>query len=102
MPANDDYMGDARPTNAPPAPEEDSHEGEEDYGETTTIPKSLCPDMQPGDEVVLRIVRGMDDKWEVAYAPEKGGEEKGEGERPPPGEEGEGNPGGGEMRSMLY
>ena len=44
-------------------------------GETTLIPKSILAgkDFQPGDEVVLKIVKLYDDQAEVEYAAEKPG-----------------------------
>lgn len=46
---------------------------------TGLLPKSILAgkDFQPGDEIVLKINRIMDDQVEVSYAPEKGGEDKG-------------------------
>lgn len=56
------------------------NETEEQQGPTALVPKSLLAgkDFKPGEEVVFKIVRMLDDEVEVAYAPEKpGGESKG-------------------------
>jgi hypothetical protein len=36
---------------------------------TALIPKSISPDMQPGEEMVLKVVRVHDDQYEVEYSP---------------------------------
>jgi hypothetical protein len=40
---------------------------EESGQQTALIPKKLCPDMKVGDKVILKIVAGHDDDWEVVY-----------------------------------
>lgn len=59
-----------------------SQEAEEHKGdETALLPKSILmgKEFKPGEEVVLEIVRMLDDQVEVKYASEKGeGEESGE------------------------
>lgn len=58
---------------------EQREEGQEDQGQQTAlIPKSLCPDMKVGDEMVVKIVGGHENDWEVEYAPEKHGEDEAE------------------------
>lgn len=69
-PGNDMY------SDADMGPESESAEPSESEGQTSVIPKSLCPGMKPGEEIVLKIVRVTDDSYEVAYAPEKGKEEE--------------------------
>lgn len=44
---------------------------EEGEYEETTIPKSICPGMKVGDEVVLKITGELEDEWRVAYAPQE-------------------------------
>lgn len=61
-----------------------SHADDTPVGEdepTGLLPKSILAGkhFEPGDEIVLRITRIMDDQVEVAYAPEKKSDE-GEGE----------------------
>lgn len=85
---SDEMYSDAAP--AEPKPEAEDGK-KEDKGETALIPKSLCPDMKPGDEVVLKIERGLEDDWEVSYAPKK--KESPEPVSAPPQ--------GGEMSSMM-
>ena len=59
-------------------------EGEhKDSGKTALINSDICPDMKPGDEMVLRIERVMDGQYECSYSPEpshKGEGGDGEGE----------------------
>lgn len=73
-----------------------------DESETTLIPKSICPgmDFEPGDEVMLRVVRVHEGDLEVAYAPKEEGdkEEGGQGEEPA---QASMPSGGGEMSSMM-
>lgn len=72
---------------APSGPDE---EEQEEGQQTTTVPKSICPGMKVGDEMVLKIVADHDQSWEVAYAPGKDQEEEGGGGQgyggPPPDE----------------
>lgn len=53
---------------------------EEDYGETALLPKTILAgkEFDVGDEVVLKIVHKYKDEVEVAYAPEKKKEDKGD------------------------
>lgn len=55
---------------APPADKTSKSEESGDQGITALLPKNICPGMEPGDEMVLKIVRVTDDQYEVAYAPE--------------------------------
>lgn len=83
------------------SPQEEQDEHKDD--ETALLPKSILmgKTFNPGDEVVLEVVRLLDDQVEVKYASEKGGEEEeapeGGGKEPAP-------TGGGdsEMSSMMY
>jgi hypothetical protein len=53
------------------APEEGSDETKGEGSETTAlIPETLCPGMQPGDEMVVTIKSVMDGQYQVAYSPE--------------------------------
>lgn len=78
------------------APAAEKPEESEDSGETALLPKSICPGMNPGEEMVLKIVKVHDDQYEVAYAPEPEKEEKEEtpAKAPMPGA-------GSEMASMM-
>jgi hypothetical protein len=77
MPYNEEY-GDGEASHG-----EDMHktsDGREyDANETAVLPKSICPDMKVGEEMVLKIVGVDEDSYQVSYAPEKGGDEE-EGE----------------------
>ncbi len=68
-PGSDDPYSDAAPSET--APEKDKAPDEQGEEKTATLPKSICPDMKPGDEMVLKIVAVHEDEYEVAYAPEK-------------------------------
>jgi hypothetical protein len=80
MDENEDLYSDGEQENTPTATEdqpgdkEETAESEqESIGERTAlIPKSLCPDMKVGDEVVLKITGGHEKDWQVEYAPAKG------------------------------
>lgn len=97
----DDYFADARSSRKPVAPAD----GKDEDMETAMLPKSILmgKKFEPGDEVVLRIVRMHEDEVEVAYA--SGEEEKGEEDQAPA--EAEPAPAappggaGGDMRSMM-
>jgi len=78
----EDYYSDA-PVGAPEA-EPAARDQTADEQTTAVIPKSICPGMKVGDEVVLRIVAEHADEFEVSYAPEEGGDEE---EAAEPGEE---------------
>ncbi len=41
--------------------------------QTALLPKSICPDMHPGEELVLRIDKVLDAEYQVSYAPKKKG-----------------------------
>lgn len=54
---------------------------ERDDEKTALIPSSLCPDLEPGDEITLRVVATHQDEYEVKYLNhESESEEEGEGE----------------------
>ncbi len=48
----------------------DEQDGEE---QTALLPKSICPDMKPGEELVLRIDKVLDAEYQVSYAPKRKG-----------------------------
>lgn len=64
---NEDNYSDSPDTSAaaPAAEKEDSG------GQTALLPKSICPGMKPGDEMVLKITAVHDDQYQVSYAPEE-------------------------------
>lgn len=89
----------------PAAPDaQKPEEGKQDDGQTYLINKDVCPDMKPGDEMVVKIVAIHDKEYEVSYAPE--GEHSEEKEAA--GSEGmgatmpEGGAGGGEAGGGMY
>lgn len=61
-----------------PAMDESPEQSEErrDSEKTALIPSSLCPGMDVGDEVVLKIVGVHEDEYEVSYSPEEKNETK--------------------------
>lgn len=71
----------------------------EDATETKTalIDSAICPGMEPGDEMVLKIDKVMDKEYLVSYSPEPAKEEETPAEEaaPAPG------PSGGAMASMM-
>jgi len=69
-----DYYSDAGESEMPQRGNEES--GEEYGGETALLPSSLCPGMEPGDKIVLRIVASRGDQYEVAYEAEEGEQEQ--------------------------
>jgi hypothetical protein len=82
MPDDDYYDRDAA---SPPAREHEEgrmgeHE-EKSEGKTALINSDICPDMKPGDEMVVKIERVMDGQYEVSYAPEPEHEDMEHGER---------------------
>lgn len=62
---------------APPSSDDGNDKPAEDSGDhpTALIPKSLLAgkDFKPGDEMVVRIDRILEDQVEISYAPEKPG-----------------------------
>lgn len=91
----EDMYGDSQVA-APSGPEGEAQQD----SETTLVPKSICPGMKVGDEMVLKIVGDREQDWEVAYAPKEGSKEEEAGESPA--EESQEQGGGGEMRGMMY
>lgn len=70
-----DYYDDGAPHDQTSAMASDESpekaEDRQDSERTTLIPESLCPGMDVGDEIVLKIVAAHEDEYEVAYAPKK-------------------------------
>lgn len=64
------------------APETEETQETEDTGKKTAlIDSSICPGMEPGEDMVVRIEKVLDGEYLVSYAPEPGkeeGEEEGE------------------------
>lgn len=102
----EDYYDSSEETPAakPEAPAEKKEAGE---GKTFLINKEVCPGMEPGEEMVVKIERVLDNEYEVSYAPPS------EKEEPPAEEASEAGagpmmtpPGGGggegELSSMMY
>jgi hypothetical protein len=109
----EENMYDDGPAQQPPPSGGKSDAGKSESGEhTSLLPKSILmgKDFKVGDEVVLKIEAIHGDSVEVAYAPEKGGEEEYEGDKeaeappeeqpqaPPPGA---GNTPDGSMAAMM-
>lgn len=82
-----DYYGDggdegAQPRPGPDTAPKENPDKDEMEGQTALIPKSLCPGMEVGDEVKLKVVGVHEDELEVAYEG-KGEEGKSESESEP-------------------
>ena len=69
---DDDYFG-----NEPSSDNasEQSEDGEKESRKTFLVNKDICPDMKPGDEMVVTIDRVLEDEYEISYAPKKEGED---------------------------
>lgn len=77
-----DYYNDMADESQPSeeTPDTEREDGEE---KTALIPSRLCPGMEVGDEVVLKITAIHDGEYEVAYAPETGkGKRESYGQKP--------------------
>lgn len=108
----DDYYDNPSETTAKPAaePKGETPGEEKSSGKTYLINKEVCPGMKPGEEMVVKIERVLDNEYEVSYAPEPEKEEAAEEPgsegppiQPPPGAgPAGGGGGGGEMASMMY
>lgn len=70
--AAEDLYGDQSAPEPAGAPAEEK----EDKGtKTALIDSDICPGMEPGDEMVVKIEKVMDKQYLVSYAPEPGKEE---------------------------
>lgn len=67
---------------AAPTPSESAPPTDEGR-KTTLIPQSLCPGMQAGDTIELKIDRVMDQEYEVSYEKEEGEDAQEEAPMPP-------------------
>lgn len=69
---------DAMPSEETPEPGADTPPEETEGGTTALLPKSVLggKDFEPGEEVVLKVVKVHEDEVEVEYAPEKPDETK--------------------------
>ena len=70
-------------------------------GETFLINSAVCPDMKPGDEMVVRIVSVHDGEYEVAYAPKDKEDHQEGGESAPEESSMPAEMGGGESAGMM-
>jgi len=76
-------------------------ESEDSPEQTAVINSSICPGMKPGDELVLKIDRVLENEYEVSYAPpakDEEGEMGDEGEGETAMREGDGDS---EMAAMM-
>lgn len=70
MKADEEMFGDGYESKRP------SKDTEESKSESALLPKSLCPGMEPGDEIKLRIVETHDKDYLVEYVGEDDDEEE--------------------------
>lgn len=71
----------------PPMPEhqeggeamDDSGKGDMGEGHTALINSDICPDMKPGDTLMLKIMAVHEGEYQVEYMPEEKEHEGGEG-----------------------
>lgn len=93
--AAQDLYGDESATDTAEAPAEEK----EDTGtKTALIDSDICPGMEPGDEMVVKIEKVLDNQYLVSYAPEPGKEETEE----PAAESSAPAPEPGSMGAMMY
>jgi hypothetical protein len=74
---DDLYGGGSDMPNEAPAEKEDRKEAGES-GKTYLINKDVCPDMQVGDEMVVKIEAIHEGEYEVSYSEEKPTEQESE------------------------
>lgn len=86
--AESDYYGDsdAAPSAAPQAEEKPKAS----ESKTALIDSSICPGMEPGDEMVVHIEKVLEREYLVSYSPEPSEEKEAEAE--PKSEEAPANP----------
>jgi hypothetical protein len=65
----EDYYQDGN-SSEPTTKEASADPSQESESKTALLPKDICPDMQPGDEMMLKVVRVHDDQYEVEYSAE--------------------------------
>lgn len=85
--AAEDYYGDTDEAPAAPTATAEGEAQESEPTNTATINADICPGMQPGDEMVVKIEKVMDGEYLVSYAPEPEEEEQPAEEAPPSGPE---------------
>ena len=76
-------MYDDGPAQAPTSPEPSPSEPKEqegDTGKTALLNSEICPGMEVGDEIVLKITGVKDGEYVVAYSPEPQSEDRPEEE----------------------
>lgn len=83
----EDYYGDADETPATATATADTETEDSEPTKTALIDSAICPGMQPGDEMVVKIEKVMDKEYLVSYAPEPEEEEEPTEEAPPSGPE---------------
>lgn len=72
-----DYYSDsdsADQTTTMPDEGSDKESADANMEQVATLPKSICPGMEAGEELVLRIDKVLEDEYLVSYAPGKGSE----------------------------
>lgn len=67
----EDMYSDGAPAESESSEPKKDDESQESVGQTAVLPRSICPGMKPGEEVVLHIDSVSDDSYVVSYAPEK-------------------------------
>lgn len=78
-----DMYGDADTAEASPNTSTESAEPKDTESKTALIDSAICPGMEPGDEMVVKIEKVMDKEYLVSYAPEPESEEKSTTEEAP-------------------
>lgn len=78
----EDYYDNPGPEDPKSMPEEGGEkEMPHEEGKTYLVNKDICEGMEPGEEMIVKIVRVLDGEYEIAYSPEpKHDEEHDEGE----------------------
>lgn len=54
-------------------------EGSKDSGKTYLLNKDISPDSKPGEELIVKVLRVLENELEVAYSPEP--DKKGSGDK---------------------
>jgi hypothetical protein len=89
----DDLFEDAPGKDAPmPDADKGDPADKESDGETFLINSEVCPDMQPGDTMTLRVIAAHGEEYEVKYMPQE--KEESDSRDQPSVEESEPAPGG--------
>lgn len=77
----DNYYGDDEAPSADQTPKADEGDEKDTSTKTAVIDSNICPGMEPGDEMVVKIEKVLENQYLVSYAPEPEKEE--EPETPP-------------------